>query len=248
MKLKRRSGASRARAQLSDNLLAYSAATAATLGAASVGNAQTILDSSYFSQDPNNFGGSLPSISLSFDQGSVAPFNFTVGGATFSLVGSNHFFSTYRITSSSHWTWGTWTGTSNSSTHWTVTNSGTSRWGHWSYTWGGKLGVKAVNASFVGHGATAYLFNTANSSGTNVGSFAGLTFNTVGGGSGLLLFNLSWTWYGPTDLDMAGGLFVSAIPEPSSIAYGLGLVALGYAGVREHRRRRRVAAKDAVKE
>jgi len=35
---------------------------------------------------------------------------------------------------------------------------------------------------------------------------------------------------------------VSAIPEPSSVASGLGLLALGAVGVREMRRRRKVAA------
>jgi len=35
---------------------------------------------------------------------------------------------------------------------------------------------------------------------------------------------------------------VSAIPEPASVASGLGLLALGAAGVREMRRRRQLAA------
>jgi len=36
--------------------------------------------------------------------------------------------------------------------------------------------------------------------------------------------------------------WIGAIPEPASVATGLALFALGAAGVREHRRRRQLAA------
>ena len=104
-------------------------------------------------------------------------------------------------------------------------------------------------------GGSQYLrisFSPQSKYGVFVGTgYAGLRFNTIAG-----------TRYGWVQLDVApdgseieilgwayedsgAGIHAGAIPEPSQVAAGLGLLAMGAAGVREARKRRKTAAQNA---
>ena len=240
---------SKSRAQLSEKLLAYSAATAATLGATSAAEAQT-LDAGYF-------GGSLPTIT--FSSGTFANENdsidFTVGAGSFRLSGAK--FSHYNPGFYSPGSPGFWSKSSRrysypvaGYTYHFPGNSGFSSPGSSSHgghlelnLLGGLQNVKINGNTFAG----GYLFRSRSGNVyTNLfgsGAHSGvLSFNTSGGGLGSLSLEIGFDSSGPAgNSGVTGGSFASAIPEPASAAYGLGLVALGFAGIREHRRRRAAA-------
>jgi hypothetical protein len=81
--------------------------------------------------------------------------------------------------------------------------------------------------------------NSDNAFGGNPGA---LNFTTAGGGTGTLNFQFFYGAQGAERVTLTDGTYFSAVPEPANVACGLGLVALGFAGIREHRRRRTAAA------
>jgi hypothetical protein len=216
MKLQPRPRSSRARAQLSNQLLAYSAASAAALGVASGADAQITLDTEYFD-------GPLPSISFSKTSDLILEKSFSIGNGQFAFRGGHDF--------------------------WTDTDFG-SRISYFSGFFSIQNRGGFANISFNGYqlGTRHFVFSTmsgrVSSNAFYNGGQTNLNFTTTAGGQGVLPLTIGWD--GSTmSLSVAeGGTFTSAtaVPEPANVACGLGLVALGFAGIREHRRRRAATA------
>ncbi|HVU23900.1 MAG TPA: hypothetical protein VHE13_07220 [Opitutus sp.] len=247
MKLQRQSRAARARATLSDKLLAYSIATSATVAATSSADAQTTLDAGYF-------GGSLPTVTFSSGlqwYEFQSPVNFQIGAANFNLGG----FKSRTTSSGSPGYPGSPPMWFKSTNHYSYPVSGYTYYSPgspgspgnpgWDRHYGGIfLGASgALNLKINGAGFTGgYIFRSQSGSAwsNRLGGSSGVvSFQTAGGGSGSFTLHLGFDGSGPSGASgLVGGSFLTAVPEPSAVAYGLGLVALGYAGVREHRRRR----------
>lgn len=213
MKLQPRRGSSRARAQLSHQLLAYSAATAATLGAASNADAQITLDTEYFD-------GPLPWISFSKTSDLISEKSFSIGNGQLAFRGGHDF--------------------------WTDTDAG-QQYSYFSGFFSIQNRGGFANISFNGYqlGTRHFVFATMTGRVTSNAFYNGgqtnLNFTTTAGGHGILPLKLEWGG-GNISISVAEGGTFTAVPEPANVACGLGLVALGFAGVREHRRRRAAAA------
>jgi len=240
MKLPCRSA--RSRAQLSEKLLAYSTASTATLGAASIAAALSVtptvsahpLPPGATSIDATYFGGSLPEIHFArtanadFYTSPGAYAAFYVEGAPLVFIGAhsysspssfNGFLGIFRPDPSVLF-----------ALNGVPLPSGGPFFGFFT-SYNGSIGLNAFT-----HGA-----------GATSSHYADLSFATNAGLYGILRLQLGFDGSGNISLGLtsSGSYFVSPVPEPATIAAGLGLLALGYAGIREHRRRRATAKKPA---